>query len=208
MNILIKDVKIIIPDGPIGIKCSGGADSSLLLYILMSNTEAPIHIFSGAFKRKNRAVITVTPAVIDKCIELTGKTNIFQHIVFSEVENQDSLNDMAKTSLMKNEVTVLYSGVTSIPPDEVTENFLNKTASPEIYKSRNPNIKKSLLDDKLYRPFINIDKKKIKEMYQHLGILESLFPLTRSCESIKIFSGHCEQCWWCEERFWAFNRYN
>jgi 7-cyano-7-deazaguanine synthase in queuosine biosynthesis len=208
MKIIIEDVKIVIPDGPIGIKCSGGADSSLLLFILMSNTEYPIHIFSGAFKRKNRASITVTPAVIDKCIELTKKTNIFQHIVFSEVEEQSCINDMAKTFLTKNEIIALYSGVTSIPPDDVVENFLNKKVSPEIYKSRNPNIKKSLIDDGLYRPFINIDKKKIKDMYQNLGILESLFPLTRSCESIKVFSGHCERCWWCEERFWAFNRYN
>ena len=178
MQILINDIPIEIPEGPIGIKCSGGADSSLLLYILMSHVKSPVHIFSGAFKTKNRAVINTTPAVIDKCIELTGNTNIFQHIVFSEKEEQKAINDMAAAFIEKDRIKFIYSGMTSYPPDHVTETFLNKIGNVKTYNERNPNVVKSLTEYILYRPFANIDKQKIKEMYVNLGILETLFQLT------------------------------
>ena len=46
------------------------------------------------------------------------------------------------------------------------------------------------------------------------GIVDELFPLTRSCESEEkgqqMLDGgpeeHCGKCWWCLERQWAFGR--
>lgn len=207
MKVVIKDICVEIPKGPIGIKCSGGADSSLLLYILMKNTTAPIHVFSGSFKVKNRSVSTVTKSVIDKCIELTGNNQTYQHIIFRDDETQEPINYFAYSYIAKGIINLLYSGLTSTPPDDIIKNFHNNCN--EIYQDRNPNILKDpwFRNKTVYKPFINIHKQKIKELYEHLGILESLFPLTRSCESFEIFTGHCKKCWWCEERFWGFNRY-
>ena len=43
-------------------------------------------------------------------------------------------------------------------------------------------------------------------MYTELGIMDSLFTVTRSCESVTLTEGHCGECWWCQERMWGFNR--
>ena len=57
------------------------------------------------------------------------------------------------------------------------------------------------------RPLINIDKKGVREHYVTQGVLEELFPLTRSCETHTTdFSEHCGECWFCRERQWGFGR--
>jgi len=49
-------------------------------------------------------------------------------------------------------------------------------------------------------------------MYTELDVMDSLFPVTRSCEWKESMGGddpgleHCGTCWWCEERLWAFNK--
>ena len=59
-----------------------------------------------------------------------------------------------------------------------------------------------------WRPLINVDKKGVAEHYTRLGVLEELFPLTRSCEvHTTDFSEHCGECWFCKERLWGFGRY-
>jgi len=66
-----------------------------------------------------------------------------------------------------------------------------------------------------YQPWRNWDKKAIAELYDQFGLTDSLFPLTRSCENggdvtyidDPLMETHCEQCWWCIERYWAFGRY-
>jgi len=57
-------------------------------------------------------------------------------------------------------------------------------------------------------------------MYKELNLLDSLFPITRSCEYDIYWQtnseewkkdvpdpgiGHCNKCWWCKERKWGFN---
>lgn len=210
MEIKLKNTNIDIPDVPIGVTCSGGADSSLLLYILMKYSTQPIHIFSGAFGVKKRSVINHTPAIIDKCIELTGKNDVFQHIVFCQEENQDEIIKLAKKYLDIGQVQIVFTGVTSVPPDSVTSEFTDQAAMTFIYKERNPNIIKPIWQGakkRFYTPFINFNKQDIADLYSQYGILDSLFPLTRSCENKTSFVGHCGNCWWCQERFWAFNRY-
>ena len=62
--------------------------------------------------------------------------------------------------------------------------------------------------DNTFRPLINVDKKGVAEHYSRLGVLEDLFPLTRSCEedNVYTFEEHCGDCWFCRERKWGFGR--
>ena len=55
------------------------------------------------------------------------------------------------------------------------------------------------------KPFLGMDKKDIARLYEEEGILDDLFPLTRSCENDDTLDYHCGYCWWCDERKWAFN---
>ena len=51
----------------------------------------------------------------------------------------------------------------------------------------------------------------LAELYNQYNITNTLFPLTYSCEGsaelTNTHTQHCEKCWWCEERYWAFGRY-
>ena len=66
-------------------------------------------------------------------------------------------------------------------------------------------------------PFFQVNKKWEAEVYKDFGLLDTLLPLTYSCEGdakdTKTHTWHCgntlqyeKQCWWCQERMWAFGR--
>ena len=113
-----------------------------------------------------------------------------------------------------------YSGVTANPPTSLSMFYEDWYASGGMkghwISERDPNvIRDEGFDHKHWRqPFTNIDKKAIYELYSIHGIVDELFPLTRSCENEakgqQMLGGgpeeHCGKCWWCLERQWAFGR--
>ena len=78
-----------IPEEEIGISCSGGADSSLLLYILMKYHKEKIHVFTLSNNIKRRANAIIVPNVIEKCIQLTGNFNVIHHSWYSEDQTKE-----------------------------------------------------------------------------------------------------------------------
>ena len=52
----------------------------------------------------------------------------------------------------------------------------------------------------------NFDKKELAQIYKEYDLLDTLFPVTRSCEGWQNITGHCGKCWWCEERMWGFGK--
>ena len=206
IQIKIADVEINIHNGPIGISCSGGADSALLLYILMKFSKDPIHIFTCSVDIKNRSTIRSASNVVSKIIDLTENHNIYQHYHF--IKESPTLDELFKQQMffLKNKlINCLYTAITQNPPYEVHKDF--KEISTEI-DERNSDTLRPLyaLDNPIYMPFRNINKKIIANMYKELGLMNTLFPITRSCESLTLTEGHCGECWWCEERMWGFGR--
>jgi 7-cyano-7-deazaguanine synthase in queuosine biosynthesis len=55
----------------------------------------------------------------------------------------------------------------------------------------------------------NFNKQDIAEVFKKLDLLDTLFPLTKSCEkkTMAVDDPHCKTCWWCLERQWGFNRF-
>ena len=202
-TIKICDVDVDIHDGPIGISCSGGADSALLLYLLMKHATGPIHIFTCSLDVKNRSSILSSNNVINECLNLTGNYNIFYHVHYTK--NPTTVNELfsnQNTCLTHNIINVLYTGITANPPFDVQSTF--NMPSLENHE-RNPDEIRPLytFENKIYTPLTNINKQTVVNMYSELGILDSLFPVTRSCESFTLTQGHCGECWWCQERNWA-----
>lgn len=197
--IQVAGVDIDIHEEGIGISCSGGADSSLLLYILMRHVVSPIHIFTCANKKKKYSNLPVVQSVIQQCIELTGNSNIQHHIHFVEQQTNENFYQFSHFKLIR----VLYTAITKNPPLVVTDTWNQINTEHE---ERNPEINRDLYhrNNTFYTPFHRIDKKAIAEMYKELDLLNSLYPLTRSCENEEWSKGHCGECWWCKERFWAF----
>jgi 7-cyano-7-deazaguanine synthase in queuosine biosynthesis len=202
---LSNDTVVDIPDGPIGISCSGGVDSSLLLYILMANCTDTIHIFTLSNDRKGRANAVIVPKVIERCIQLTGNLNVIQHSYYAADQIEHTLFDVPREYLKNKTISCIFFAITANPPTDVVF-----TAQGSEQSNRDSlTIKKEIEHDGfLYQPFVNKDKKTIADIYRQLNLMDTLFPVTRSCEEIgKIeYYGHCGKCWWCEERHWGFGR--
>ena len=120
------DFNLEIFKGPVGISCSGGADSSLLLYLLMKYSKEKIHIFTTVSNFKQRKTSQVILNVINQCIKLTGNINIEHHLHYCEEQNIKNLFSICKEWLSNDYIKVMYTGITNNPPIEVLNSFNNK----------------------------------------------------------------------------------
>jgi hypothetical protein len=173
----------------------------------MKNTEGSLHFFTYASKEKHNRTIKNSVSVIEKCISLTGKIDVHHHIKYAETQERDRFLNYLTESVDQGIVDIIYTATTSIPPISVLENF-NEQLPTDLKQRRDPDRTKLTFSHsgKLHHPFINIDKKEIANMYKELNLLDSLFPITGSCESLQHPTGHCGRCWWCQERSWAFGK--
>ena len=117
-------------------------------------------------------------------------------------------------------IRCLFNGVTANPSEFVGQDELHMKVSmpPERNKTDKPlpiqyyGDPTTFPDDwgtpgNVFSPLINIDKKGVAELYDHFGLMDTLFPLTRSCENwTDDFSAHCGKCWFCLERLWGFGK--
>ena len=205
-TIIVNNITIPIYDGPIGISLSGGADSAVLLYILMTNGCGPITAYNFAAAAKNRRTMHYSQVVIDRCKELTGYTDdIKNETILVEKQKLDFMLGFFRGQIYAGNIKKLYMGTTQHPPDDVLDTFSDKLDKP-VYRDRNAGIERKTESEDFVIPFRNINKKDIAGIYKELGLTDTLFPITRSCENPEWLDGHCGNCWWCEERFWGFNR--
>lgn len=205
-NLTVADVNIPIMDGDLGVAVSGGADSSLLLYILMSNVTAKLQIFTYAKNTNFRINATAAHKVIEKIVQLTGNNNIEHHIRYENTFDKSLFFQYPLEYSNNGKITYMYTAVTANPPKVVADSFVGETSNTE-HDKRDPKTTRPIIDGNWVTPFCNIDKQKISEMYDVLGIRTSIFPLTFSCENVhapNVYS-HCGSCWWCKEREWGFS---
>ena len=224
----------IYKDGPIGVGISGGADSAVLLYILMSNVSHTIHIYNMWTTKRKNVFGKHVDSVVETCSRLTGNTNYVVHKFQSEPdESIEFYFNMLTQALDKKEIDIVYLGITSFPPKEVFLKFPSQ--QPDWHNDfRSSEIEHPLfgldiplenavdfgescpltidgkptdklaLDIRAYIPLFNHNKKDIAKLYKHYDLEKTLLPVTRSCENDNHPEGHCGSCWWCNERLWAF----
>ena len=202
----LPNVRIIIPSGPIGLSLSGGADSALLAFILLKYSTGPVHFFTTVDPGSNQRSLHYAPLVIKKCIELTDNYNVHHHIKYVKQYDRTEFFTHLTSCIDTNHLGVMFTGTTALPPDDVLDTFTIKLKN-ELYTRRNPNSTNSAWskNSKFYSPLINLNKKDIKLLYQELGILNDIIPLTNSCTDNSSRIDHCGHCWWCQERKWAFD---
>ena len=221
-TITIDNLNIDMYDGNIGVAVSGGADSALLLYILMKNITSPITIVSCGNGLTNNQEPVNALKITNEIMKLTGKKNI--HFMTHWAENKQLTSTFQKELLVDIlKLDVMYFGFTRPPSkDDIVEfdtqnvaaaGGIDKGLIRKTYWSKDgelvdifgPKAEGFKLPVSVASPFININKKEIAKLYKILDI-ENLYSMTRSCESLTVLDAHCGECWWCKERMWAFGK--
>jgi len=210
--------------GPLGVWMSGGADSSMLAFLLaktIKDYNLDVKILPMSFKRDDKPWnMWVATNIVERIEEILDikKGEIFlnhNYCYFGDYKSKEFLPKLRKhvESLKDNKlITICYTGLTKNPED-IPEDMIE---SREF--SRDEPAKKILEEKDEYKeeliisiPFLFQDKKFIAGLYNKLGLMEKLFPYTRSCENVihntDFFKTSCGKCWWCKERKWAFGSY-
>jgi hypothetical protein len=211
-----RDVKIEVPAGltKVGIKMGGGVDSSLMAYMI------------AKYKKEERPELQLIPIVVDidvREFQVEYTTRVINFIeqaldVTFEPKQVSEVSPYAyeiKTLIENTMVASLYAngiiechflGVNQIPPLVEFEGFFDNDPIGRHILTEKPEIDQS--DNRIsIRPFFNIDKKTIKELYDHYNLTDVLFPMTKSCVNEGgIDTPHCSYCWFCRERQWGFGR--
>jgi 7-cyano-7-deazaguanine synthase in queuosine biosynthesis len=214
-TVKIGDFEIDIHDGPVGVSISGGADSSILFYILMKYAPGPIHAFNcSSFKTHNQEP-EVALRMMNWVSSKIERTDINFHVHWKIYKSYDNALD---TDLFNNlNLPILYMALTTPPPDGelgyfdktciyggtrevgvVYPHYHDKTSEQTPQAWRN-------YKGQIYTPFANIDKKGVAALYKELDV-EDLYSITRSCENFSAVGDQCGSCWWCKERIWAFGK--
>ena len=197
----------------LALSMSGGADSTILCYILAKTSQ------------KRDLQITIQPYNgydIWAPIDSTGVIKIIKYIqskfptvdiqwpistVFntngasaSEGDKNSYISPLIEKLKTHNLVDLVMNGVSLGPPIEVQQSLSSHhpiTRLPGYH-----------LWDEVERahdhlaPFKQVDKRFIIQCYKDFKI-EELLEMTNSCTAPQ---GNCKECWWCQERTWAYNK--
>ncbi len=198
-----------IHPGQLGLSFSGGADSAVLLYILLSTVTDTLHLYSFYAEKKAHIAEPITDRVLKKCIELTSNSNVVHHKEYIKEQTPMLVHTLLQSYIKRDSLSKMYNGISKFPPDTVIDQFKEqiKFDDPYVYQRRKASAVYDLYFGEnlsFYRPLANMDKKDVADLYRQLDLESNLFPLTRSCETVSSPDQHCGQCFWCEERHWGF----
>jgi len=210
------DFKIDSQFNKIGIKISGGVDSAMICYLLSKYkvTERPeitIHPITSVNLNAPYQLV-FSKKVIEFCekeFDIKFSEHLYCGPIISGPELQAAqdklLNDAYKNKIIDFHIT----GISSNPPIEVCYSFNEDVIEDRsVERDRTEEMKPVMEGHNSYSPFANIDKKGIAELYEHFGLMDTLFPITKSCSAYTYdwSTSHCGLCWWCHERKWAFSK--
>lgn len=212
-----------IPVKTIGQWMSGGADSSLLAYLLCKEIKdqkldikfQPLTVRRG---RPNNPMYA--EGVVDFIKEELDVDFILPHLLYYPPKNDAEMTEKKifwqkdSENFRDGVFEVLFSGITSNPPKDsgVPRNKERNRDEDAERPTESRNGMRHYIN-----PFFQINKKWEAEVYKDFGLMDTLFPITYSCEGdaedTKTHTWHCgntqpeiRTCWWCMERKWAFGR--
>lgn len=209
----------------VGMKMSGGFDSSLVAYALSKYVVE---------ERPDIKIIPITTNQLGKPYQVQFASGVVNFLkkefgdIFEKHETNVSPEFNTYGSTQKELIDSLYqqkviechvNGITKNPPIDAVpnpprlersqnkilpyEHLYDYENQKDLYKSSRE-IQTAAFKGMSYQPLLNIDKKGVWQLYNYFGVNETLFPITRTCEAVTDdFSHHCGKCWWCQERAWG-----
>jgi hypothetical protein len=192
----------------IGIRMSGGADSSLAAYLISVyslKNNLGLNIIPVTIVEETAPFqLQFTSGVINILNNILPGANIPQPIVYhySDGLKIQKFREVEKELFDSNRIELMVSGTTKEPKEDI--GYGEKMIWDEG-GDRSTDSNPYLWDNKIYTPLFNMDKKGVAALYKKYDLMDVLFPHTRSCVTATMdFSKHCGNCWWCKEREWAF----
>mgnify|MGYP000055184135 FL=1 len=194
----------------LGFLVSGGMDSATLLYTLcesmtLQNQYIPMYCISAC---NSTDVFGAYHAglVINFC------QRKFPNVVIEHIVDYSLLTGKYKIERKRKVLAKLYSskkitahidGVTMNPKADFVYEHINPKCTPPEEKRNTPlPIRLHRNGRQLIRPWGKLDKKGVREIAEKKRIKDKLLAITRSCTDIHYHV--CGQCWWCQERKWAY----
>lgn len=204
--IIRDDIIVDLPNGPVGISFSGGVESTLIGYLVLSQLKTfPTYFFTLSMLKRNFVQHYRTSIVLAELSKQTKNYNIFHHITCGNDDDDTTGKNMFNTPkdfvLNYNIVNSILAGGNANPPDEIVKSsrFFVGGKSP-LDEDRNPNITRRIkCNAYLYAPFTNLNKQDIIQIYKDNNIDKTILPLTQSCWT----HPPCGDCWHCFERNWG-----
>ena len=187
----------------LGVYLSGGLDSAALLCLILAELQATnnqdnylVHCF---IIDKNEGQAQHALNVIKEA------ERIFDVNINFDMYNNEP-NDYTKPGRISNTVykkisdqytgMMFYQGLNDIPSADI------KTFNSTFEGYKNLTEHSSLSNKPAHFPFLKLHKPQILDIFYKLNC-ESVIQYTQSCTRKP--SGQCGECYWCEERSWAFN---
>ena len=183
------------------VSCSGGIDSSLLLFELTKfNKDRDIR--PVVYNTDNLPLYRKKEKV-EKIINLISDLNNYK---FQNVYYRDAIGNSPRQEdfiefFKEEEVGFIVLGITKNPNIKFKhdKDKDNSRSEDGKYVCENGEVLESN-----ETPYANLHKRDIALKYYDYNLHNNLFPLTFSCTANTEI--HCGDCWWCEERMWGFGR--
>jgi hypothetical protein len=226
------------------VKLSGGADSAILYYAvaqIIADNQLDIPLYTVSMDTDRKPWYSHYANNVIEWVEgQTGVTPRKQFKTFLEgewgvAEYDRTQHELLLTALKQTGVNTVYTGITQNPhPDDMLMKWDHPQMRFESYEhaksfvdvgdsTRDDHSDKPVIhrhaDWNMITPFVHYDKRMVAKTYRDYGVMNTLFPLTYSCEEadclLKQPLGmrrgfqeytHCGQCWFCLERTFGFGR--
>ena len=163
------------------------------------------------FDFNDRTEDFVTFEDVDKVIEQYPQYHGMRRTQVSKIMQVDTI---AWNAMKQHPGAVRLDGMTRNPPNnEMSAKHFYNLAERRRDKDQ-PHIDeyRTGYKDKhfyIYQVYANVDKKFVAGVFQEYGLMETLYPLTRSCvgtaRQTDNFKHVCNKCFWCAEKAWAFD---
>ena len=219
---------------------SGGCDSAIICYIaakmiIDNNWQNTVELYAMTGDSDTKPFnIKFAKQIIKKVEELTGVKFVkhFTKVIKADTTKNYTLDQLEMAYKAHKEVGwgLFWHGITENPhadPNDPQAMRLVETIEKQgpdddrdpkdnpkpVFDTEDfPEFCNEELNLNRVHPLINLNKEGVADIYKQFGLMDNLFPITRSCEHAdpiltNNFTTHCEKdCWWCWERLWGFGR--
>jgi len=188
------------------LQLSGGLDSAALLYVLAENYHKDLQIHCITVPYTGDPSCGYFASLVLQYIKDKFQIPIGHTINSYFGRGHEKVDKMIEAFYpFYKQGYVLMNSVTSNPDSTFTFNQppISYIEPRDQIKPTNGIYSKGLVKNYIgLSPFAHIDKKVIREIMDQRNISQDLVYRTRSCTNKNYI--RCHQCWWCQERDWAF----